>query len=81
MFFSFLSFIFSVIFIYVILSFLSGVIRAVRGGRRFVRKATGGDVRQPAPPSPKEEYRDVQDAKFVELPKDKSETKQDIPNT
>jgi hypothetical protein len=69
--FSLIRFFIAAFVIYFVLTLIKGMMRVFKGSSRpFSRSA------QPeTPPKPKENYKDVQDAKFVELPNKQEESK------
>jgi flagellar basal body-associated protein FliL len=70
--FSLIRFFIAALVIYFVLTFVKGILRVLKGSssRPFSHPAE-----PQAPPKPKENYKDVQDAKFVELPDKQEEVK------
>jgi hypothetical protein len=72
--FSLVRFFITALVIYFVLTFVKGILKVFKGSssRPFSHSA------QPeTPPKPKEDYKDVQDAKFVEVPDKRKESKPD----
>jgi len=70
--FSLVRFFIAAVVIYFVLTFVKGILKVLKGSssRPFSQSA------QPeTPPKPKENYKDVQDAKFIELPDEQEEGK------
>jgi len=59
----------AVFVIYFVLIIARGIMRALHRSSR----PSSGYARQETPPKPKEDYKDVQDAKFIELSDEKKE--------
>ena len=57
--------------IYFVLSLVKGIMRVLRGSSRPSSRSAHPETS----PKPKENYKDVQDAKFVELPDKQEENK------
>jgi len=69
--FSLIRFFIAAFVIYFVLTLIKGIMRVLRGSSRpFSRFA-----KPETPQKPKENYKDVQDAKFVELPDKQEESK------
>jgi hypothetical protein len=69
-------FLFALIF-YVVLTVLKGVLRALSGeGKSFTRRSRRYP-QQENPPKTTEEYTDVKDAKFIELPDERKDERED----
>ena len=68
--FALVRFIIATFVIYFVLTLLKGIIRSFRGTSGISSRSD----QRVTPPKPKESYKDVQDAKFVEFP-DKQEEK------
>jgi large-conductance mechanosensitive channel len=62
-------FIITAFVIYVVLTFFMKVIRILQGRTR----PSPRHPQQESPPKPKEDYKDVKDAKFTELPNNQTE--------
>jgi large-conductance mechanosensitive channel len=60
--------------IYVVLTFIKGIIRALRLNFRQSQQYT----ERKNTPEAKEDYKDVKDANFVELPSKETDSKQDL---
>jgi large-conductance mechanosensitive channel len=73
--FVFIRFILIAIAIYAALTLLKKVIQTLQGRSQ----PTSHNSQQETHPKPKEDYKDVKDAKFVELPNKQVENKQDSP--
>jgi hypothetical protein len=74
-FFSIIRFLFAALVIYVVLSAVRAIVRALRGPAHDSSPRASGHPRPENPPKSKEEYKDVKDAKFEELPDKKREGK------
>jgi hypothetical protein len=60
--------------IYVVLTFIKGIIRVLKSN---FRQSTRYPEHENTPKT-KEDYKDVKDAKFVEFPKKETDSKQDL---
>jgi hypothetical protein len=69
--FSLIRFVVAAFAIYFVLTLVKGVLRVFKGSSR----PFSGSAQPETPPKPKENYKDVQDAKFVELPDKQEESK------
>jgi flagellar basal body-associated protein FliL len=69
-------FLIAAVVFYFVLTLLKGMMRVFKGSSR----QSSGSAQPDTPPKPKENYKDVQDAKFVELP-DKHEESKSESNT
>jgi hypothetical protein len=66
-----LRFFIAAVVIYFVLTFIKGVTKAFMGSS----SSSSRTARRETPSKPKESYKDVQDAKFVELPEKQKEGK------
>ena len=69
--FSLIRFFIAVFVIYFILTLVRGMMRVFKGSSRPFSHSAQPET----PPKPKENYKDVQDAKFVELPGEQEKVK------
>jgi hypothetical protein len=70
--FSLISFFIATCAIYFVLTLVKGIMRVLTGSIRPSSRSAQPEM----PPKPKENYKDIQDARFVELPDKRDENKQ-----
>jgi flagellar biosynthesis/type III secretory pathway M-ring protein FliF/YscJ len=61
--------------VYFVITVIRGVVRALSGRAQSSSSKASGRPQSENPPKPTEEYKDVKDAKFVELSNNKHEEK------
>ena len=69
--FSLIRFFIAAVVIYFVLTLIKGIMRVLKG----LSRSSSRSAQPETPPKPKENYKDVQDAKFVELPDKHEESK------